>query len=58
MERPADDSASEPAGDLLEWVSGARMEQAIASHPTDPGLLEDLRPLREQRAEDPSASTN
>jgi antitoxin (DNA-binding transcriptional repressor) of toxin-antitoxin stability system len=35
------------------WVSGASMEAAIASAPADPGLLDDLRPLREQVIEQP-----
>jgi len=34
------------------WVAGTTMEQVIAATPADPGLLDDLRPLREQVIED------
>jgi prevent-host-death family protein len=34
------------------WVSGATMEQVIASAPADAGLLDDLRPLRDQLVEE------
>jgi prevent-host-death family protein len=30
------------------WISGATMEAIIAAAPADAGLLDDLRPLREQ----------
>lgn len=33
------------------WVAGATMEKVIASSPADRGLLDDLRPLREQVVE-------
>lgn len=35
------------------WVAGSVMERAIASTPADSGLLDDLRPLREQVIEEP-----
>lgn len=34
------------------WVAGSAMERAIASAPADRGLLDDLRPLREQVVEE------
>jgi prevent-host-death family protein len=40
-----------PIDDRPVWVAGAAMEKAIASAPADPGLLEDLRPLRDQVVE-------
>ena len=33
------------------WVSGAAMERILREAPADPGLLDDLAPLREQRIE-------
>jgi len=33
------------------WVAGQVFEELIASLPADPGLLDDLRPLREQIVE-------
>jgi prevent-host-death family protein len=41
-----------PIDDRPTWVSGKAMEHAISSAPADPGLLDDLRPLREQVVED------
>jgi prevent-host-death family protein len=40
-----------PIDDRPSWVAGTAMQQAIASAPADPGLLDDLRPLREQVVE-------
>ena len=33
------------------WVAGQVFEELIAASPADPGLLDDLRPLREQSVE-------
>jgi prevent-host-death family protein len=41
-----------PIDDRSVWVAGATMEQVIAAAPADAGLLDDLRPLREQVVED------
>jgi len=41
-----------PIDDRPTWVAGATMEQVIAFAPADPGLLDDLRPLREQVVDD------
>ena len=41
-----------PIDDRPTWVSGRAMEHVIATVPADPGLLEDLRPLREQIVEE------
>jgi prevent-host-death family protein len=40
-----------PIDDRPVWVAGAVMEKVIASAAADPGLLEDLRPLRDQVVE-------
>ncbi len=41
-----------PIEDRPSWISGAAMEQAIASAPADRKLLDDLASLREQVVDD------
>lgn len=40
-----------PARARPSWVSGRRMEELLSSAGADPGLLDDLRPLRDQVVE-------
>ncbi|MDQ6749921.1 MAG: hypothetical protein M3Z33_04090 [Actinomycetota bacterium] len=37
-----------PVADRPSWTTGAAMEAALRNAPADPGLLKDLRPLRDQ----------
>jgi prevent-host-death family protein len=36
-----------------QWSSGAAMERVLREAPADPGLLDDLAPLREQTVREP-----
>lgn len=40
-----------PASDRPAWVSGRSMEEVLRSRPADAGLLDDLKPLRDQLVE-------
>lgn len=40
-----------PARERPVWVSGRAMEKVLRTAAADPGLLDDLRPLREQLVE-------
>ena len=55
--RMSDESTHDPrvgAPEDLErpyWISGRSLEHILRTAPADEGLLDDLRPLREQRIE-------
>jgi len=40
-----------PARDRPQWISGRALEHILRTAPADRGLLDDLRPLREQTIE-------
>lgn len=40
-----------PASERPTWVPGTSMQQVLRTVPADAGLLDDLRPLRDQRVE-------
>lgn len=40
-----------PARDRPQWISGRSLEHMLRTAPADEGLLDDLRPLREQTVE-------
>lgn len=44
-----------PARRKRQWVPWRVMKQVIEEHPADPGLLDDIAFMREQRVDDPYA---